>query len=87
MARKRVITRTIKTDWARVLCLDLVTGKSLVKDIMLPRTYYRKEDYLRRAAQILDSDRIKACKILDAREESHTYEMTESQFIKYAKQI
>ena len=39
MARVPMVTRTIKTTYAKVLCVSIVENKTFEQEVALPRTY------------------------------------------------
>lgn len=84
MARKPMVTRTLKATKALVLCVDTVEQKTYTTAVTLPRTYKCDDDALAVAHGIIDNDRNKAVRIM-SREESETlYGMSEAKFMELA---
>ena len=85
MARKPMVTRTIVTTIATVLCLDLEKKEPFEKEIKIPRTY-KDEKYMMKAVEsAVNSDKVKAVHILSTRTEETLYGMTEQKFIENAE--
>lgn len=84
MARKPMVTRTLKATKAIVLCVDTVEQKTYITEVMLPRTYKCDEDALKVARNTIDTENLKAVRIM-SREESETlYGMSEAKFMELA---
>ena len=81
---ERMITRTIKTRKVTVLCLNTETGEPFNETVILPKKYRAKDD-LKRAAEMLDSETVKVCKVVDVTETETRYGMTEAAFIEVAE--
>ena len=85
MARVSMVTRSIVSTNVPVLCMDLETKTSVIKDVVLPRTYKDDNAILKYLAKHFDNDTIKAVSIMDKVEQSDIYGMEEQEFIKLAK--
>lgn len=85
MARKRMVTRTILTTKATVLCMDTETLKSEYKDVILPRTYKDEEKLFKAVKNAVDTDTFKAVKIEETSSVETLYGMDEQDFIDNAK--
>lgn len=85
MARKRMVTRTILTTRATVLCMDTETLKSEYKDVILPRTYKDEEKLFKAVKNAVDTDSYKAVKIEETSSVETLYGMDEQDFINSAK--
>lgn len=84
MARKPMVTRTLKATKAGVLCVNTETQTTTIVGVTLPRTYKCDEDALKVARTMLDTETIKAVRIM-FREESETlYGMSEAKFMELA---
>ena len=84
MARKPMVTRTLKATKAGVLCVNTDTQTTSIVDVTLPRTYKCDEDALKVARDLLDTETVKAVRIM-SREESETlYGMSEAKFMDLA---
>lgn len=84
MARKPMVTRTLKATKAGVLCVNTETQTTSIVGVTLPHTYKCDEDALRVARDMIDTDVIKAVRIM-SREESETlYGMSEAKFMELA---
>lgn len=87
MARKPMITRTIKTTKANVLCMDVEKGEPFNKVVILPRTYNDEKKLLKVVKEVVETDIIKAVHIVDKEEIERLYGMTEADFITSAKEL
>lgn len=85
MARKRMVTRTILTTKATVLCMDTESLKSEYKDVILPRTYKDEEKLFKAVKNAVDTDTFKAVKIEETSSVETLYGMDEQDFIDNAK--
>ena len=81
MAKKPMITRTIQTTEATVLCMDIQQGEPFNKDVTLPRTYKDNTAMLKAAAAIIDTDEVKAVHIVRSEVKETLYGMTGADFI------
>ena len=87
MARKPMITRTIKTTKANVLCMDIEKGEPFNKLVILPRTYNDEKKLLKVVKETVETDTIKAVHVVDKTEIETLYGMTEAEFIATAKEL
>ena len=84
MARVPMVTRTITTTKAIVMCLDVEAGEPFNKEVTVPRTYKDNESLLKTVKPIVETERIKALHIVDKTEIETLYGMTEQAFIEHA---
>lgn len=85
MARTPMVTRTIQTTKANVLCLDIVEGEPFNKVVALPRTYKDENAMLKAISKMVDNDEVKAVHVVDSYVEETLYGMTEQRFIELAQ--
>lgn len=85
MARVPMVTRTIVTTKATVMCLNVQTGEPFNEVAILPRTYKDNEALLKKVKPLIDNDSVKAVHIVNSEEIETLYGMTEQEFIQYAK--
>lgn len=85
MARVPMITRTIVTTKANVMCLDVQAGEPFNKEVIVPRTYKDTESLLKKVKSLIETETIKAVHIVDSEEIETLCGMTEQEFIQYAK--
>ena len=84
MARKPMVTRTLKATKAGVLCVNTDTQTTSIVGVTLPRSYKCDEDALKVARDMIDTETVKAVRIM-SREESETlYGMSEAKFMELA---
>lgn len=84
MARKPMVTRTLKATKAIVLCVDTVEQKTYTTEVMLPRTYKCDEDALKVARNVIDTENCKAVRIMSRVESETLYGMSEAKFMELA---
>lgn len=85
MARKPMVTRTITTTKANVLCMDIQTAEPFNKVVTLPRTYKDDKTLMKKVQEVVETDTtIKAVYIVDKEEVETLYGMTEQEFIQNA---
>lgn len=87
MARVPMVTRTIQTTRANVLCLDIERGEPFNKEVIFPRTYADEKSMLKQAEKVINNETVKAVHIVDFKVEETRYGMTEQQFIEVAEVI
>lgn len=87
MARVPMVTRTIQTTRANVMCLDIEKGEPFNREIILPRTYNDEKSMLKQAEKVINDDTVKAVHIVGFNVEETRYGMTEQQFIEVAEVI
>lgn len=85
MARVPMVTRTITTTKAIVMCLDVEAGEPFNKEVTVPRTYKDSESLLKTVKPIIETETIKAVHIVGKTEIETLYGMTEQEFIEHAK--
>lgn len=81
MARKPMVTRTIVTTKANVLCLDIKSAEPFNKVVTLPRTYKDEKKLLKKVEEVVNTDDVKAVHVVDKEEVETLYGMTEQDFI------
>lgn len=80
-----MVTRTITTTHAIVLCMDIVNGEPCNKEVILPRTYKDDKALMKQVSKIIDNDTVKAVHVVHKVEMETLYGMTEQEFIEKAK--
>lgn len=84
MARKPMVTRTITTTKANVLCMDIQTAEPFNKVVTLPRTYKDDKTLMKKVQEVVETDTVKAVHVVDKKEVETMYGMTEQEFIQKA---
>lgn len=87
MGRPKAVTRTVKITKLIVLCLNLDTEESFKQALEIPGIYVKEKDLMKKVSKMLDSDSVKAVKILEMEETEALYGMTEEEFVKVARKI
>lgn len=85
MARTPMVTRTIQTTRANVLCLNIVEGEPFNKVVTLPRTYKDENAMLKVISKMVDNDEVKAVHVVASYVEETLYGMSEQRFIDLAQ--
>lgn len=85
MARVPMVTRTIITTKANVMCLDIETGEPCNKTVVVPRTYKNDEKLLKKVKEVLETETLKPVHIVDNEEIETLYGMKEQDFIEHAE--
>lgn len=84
MARPSMVTRTIKTTVATLMCLDVVAGEPLNMEVTLPATFKDEKALLKKAKEVVETDTIKAVHVVATKEVETLYGMSEQFFIENA---
>lgn len=89
MAKESMITRTIKTTTADILCLDVDSGEACNRSFVLPRVPKKEKEILAFAAEILavDEPSVHPVHVVNTEVNEKLYGMPESTFLKYAEEI
>lgn len=87
MARTPMITRTIQTTKANVLCLNIVEGEPFNQVVTLPRTYKDEKSLMKQVELAINTDSVKAVHVVDTMVEETLYGMPEADFIAIAKPL
>ena len=84
MARIPMVTRTIQTTTATVLCLNIKEGEPFNKEVVLPRTYKDEKSMMKVVEKIINTEDVKAVHIVHTEVNETLYGMTEQEFISAA---
>lgn len=84
MARTPMVTRTIITTRANVMCLNVDTAEPFNTDVTVPRTYKDEESLLKAVKKVAETENVKCVHIVDSEQVETLYGMTEQEFIEYA---
>ena len=87
MARQPMITRTVTTTKAKVLCLNIVDEKPYVQEVILPRTYKDERSMLKRIKPLLENEHVKVVHVQSTEVEETLYGMTEQEVIETAAKL
>ena len=85
MARQPIVSRTIQTTKANVLCIDVENERPFTKEVVLPRTYKDEKSMLRKIKPLIETDTLKVVHVQSFVVESTLYGMTEEEFIQFAQ--
>lgn len=86
MARKPMITRTVTTTKATVLCVNTVIGETVTQVVEVPRTYTDDSKLLKQVKERLDATIIPV-KVISTEIVETLYGMVEQQFIELAEKL
>ena len=85
MARIPIVSRTITTTDASVMCVNIITGETETKTFTVPRTYKDNDKLLKVVKQLAETDELKPVHIVNVEVHETLYGMTEAEFIEHAK--
>lgn len=80
-----MVTRTIITTNAKVLCLDIDKQEPFEKIVKLPRTYKDERKMMKKIEAVVNNDSVKAVHVISTETEEILYGMTEQKFIEEAE--
>ena len=81
MARQPMVTRTIQTTHATVLCLNIPDAEPFNQTVVLPRTYKDEKSMMKVVEKVINTDDVKAVHIVHTEVNETRYGMTEQEFI------
>lgn len=84
MAKKPMVTRTITTTRANVLCVDVEQGEPFNQSVVVPRTYKDEKSLMKAVKSQIETDTIKAVHVVDTEVLETLYGMDEQDFIAHA---
>lgn len=88
MAKVPMVTRTIKTTRAIVLCLDIDSGEPCNRSFTLPREQKNEKQILKAIVPMLkDEPNIKAVHVVETVVNEQLYGMPETEFLAHAAPI
>ena len=85
MARVPMVTRTITTTKAKVLCVSIVENKTFEQEVALPRTYKDEKSLMKQVKAVLENENVKPVHVISTEEVETLYGMSEQEFITSAK--
>ena len=87
MAKERMVTRTVETKEIEVMTVN--TESATIENIVvrLSRTYKTDDELFKAVSLNVNTDTIKAVKVVTAWTETKLYGMSESDFLKYAVEL
>ena len=84
MARKPMVTRTLKSTTVVALCMDVVKCEPENKTLTIARTFKDDNSALKVLKNKYETDTLKVVHVVSRTETEELYGMTEEDFIKYA---
>lgn len=85
MARRQMVTRTLTSTKANIMCLDIQAGEPFNTVVTLNRTYKDEDAILKAAKPKIETANIKAVHVVDTEVVETLYGMSEEMFIQYAE--
>lgn len=85
MAKAKMVTRTVQTTRAKIMCVDIAEEKPYNKEFILPGVYKNDTHILKKVSKIVDDANNKAVAVLSADVQTDLYGMTEDKFIEAAE--
>lgn len=88
MARTPMVTRTVTTTKATVLCVDINAEATCIKEVEVPRTYTKDDKLLQAIETGLEAEpSIKPVKVISTEIVETLYGMSEQKFIDNAEKL
>lgn len=88
MAKPSMVTRTITTTIATILCLDIESGEACNRTVPLAKTYAKEKDIIKAASKAMaDEPNVHPVHVVDVEIVEKRYGMPESKFIQEAEVI
>lgn len=85
MARQPMVTRTITTTVANVLCLDTELEAPVTKTVSVPRTYKSTEKLEKAVKNAIETETLRVVQVKDFSTVNKLYGMSEQKFIENAE--
>ena len=85
--RERMVTRTITATVATALCMDIVNATATTKELEISGTFKSDSDLLKVLKKKYDTSDLVVVAIQKTETKEKLYGMTETDFMKYAKEI
>ena len=85
MARIAMVTRTMVTTKAKVLCLNIEKSEPFETELTLAGTFKDNKSLMKAVSAKVDSETVKAVHVKSTEEVETLYGMTEDNFIKNAE--
>lgn len=85
MKKEKLITRTITTTTATVMCLDVLSAEVKVENFTLTGRYENNPDFIADLREKYDTDSLKLVSVQAVRTETHLRGMTEHDFYLYSE--
>ena len=83
--REPMVTRTIVTTKANVLCVNILEQTTFTQDVTLPRVYKDNKALMKAVSKAVDNDTTKAVMVNSSETLETLYGMTEFEFLQNAK--
>ena len=83
--RTPMVTRTITTTEAKLMCLNVATGTPEVHKVLLSGLYKDNKDVLKASKKLLETEELKVVHVVATEKHEDLYGMTEQKFLEIAK--
>lgn len=87
MARKRMVTRTIKTTDVTLLCMDIETAEACNRTAQLSKICKNEDEMIELAKPLFKGESIRPVHVVDYKTSERKYGMEESDFIAHAVEM
>lgn len=87
MARKPMVTRTLTSTVATVMCVDTVNAEIFNEDVIVARTYSDEKKLLKAVKDVAETEEKKVVQVVKSEVIEELYGMTETEFMQYAKKL
>lgn len=85
MARKPMVTRTVRTTKVTFLCVNIVEEKTETKVVEVTRTYSDDKKLLKAVKEVITDENIIPVKVIKTEIVESLFGMTEQEFVEYAQ--
>lgn len=85
MARVPMVTRTVKCTVATVLCLDIEKREAFEQKVVISRVYSDNRKLWKKIEEVVNTDNIKANRVIRTEIQTTLYGMSEQKFIETAE--
>lgn len=87
MAKPRMVTRTILSTKATLLCLNTESAEPFNETVNLGGIYKDDKSLMKAAKKLVENDTISVCKVVNVEVIEKLYGMTEQDFLASAKEL
>lgn len=87
MARKPMVTRSIKSTVVNALCLNVETAEPSNESFELARTYATEDKLMKALKENYETETLKIVHVVDTHEKETLYGMSENEFMKHAVEL
>lgn len=83
--RTPMVTRTITTTEAELMCLNVASGVPETHKVLLSGQYKDNKDVLKASKKLIETEELKVVHVVNTLKHEDLYGMTEQKFLEFAK--